>query len=89
MYQNWPAKQPDEELDYKIDWRRALGTDNITASAWELVSGTVTISSSSFNSKTTLVWLSGGEPGTSRLKNTITTENGRTFVATVNLPVRS
>jgi hypothetical protein len=30
----WPNKDPDEQLDYSVDWSRFLGTATITSVAW-------------------------------------------------------
>lgn len=30
----WPNKDPDETLDYSVDWSRYLGTANITTASW-------------------------------------------------------
>lgn len=30
----WPNKDPDEQLDYSIDWSRFLGTASITGAEW-------------------------------------------------------
>lgn len=30
----WPFKDPDEELDYSVDWSRFLGEDTINSVTW-------------------------------------------------------
>jgi len=30
----WPPKDPDEKLDYSLDWSRFLGTKTISSVAW-------------------------------------------------------
>lgn len=30
----WPSKDPDEILDYSVDWSRALGVATIVSSVW-------------------------------------------------------
>lgn len=30
----WPSKDPDEILDYSIDWSRFLGTNTISSVVW-------------------------------------------------------
>jgi len=30
----WPNKDPDEILDYSVDWSRWLGTDTISSVTW-------------------------------------------------------
>lgn len=34
MSYKWPDKDPDEIVDYTVDWSRFLGTDTITTSNW-------------------------------------------------------
>ena len=30
----WPNKDPDEVLDYTVDWSRVLGSDTISTVSW-------------------------------------------------------
>ena len=32
----WPNKDPDEQLDYSIDWSRFLGTATISSVVWSV-----------------------------------------------------
>ena len=34
----WPIKDPDEQLDYSVDWSRFLGTATISSVAWSVKS---------------------------------------------------
>ena len=34
----WPIKDPDERLDYSIDWSRFLGTATIASTVWSVKS---------------------------------------------------
>jgi len=34
MSLKWPAKDPDEILEYSVDWSRFLGSDTISSVAW-------------------------------------------------------
>lgn len=34
MAYKWPDKDPDEIVDYSVDWSRFLGTDTISAATW-------------------------------------------------------
>jgi len=34
MTLRWPAKDPDETLDYSVDWSRFLGSDTISSVSW-------------------------------------------------------
>ena len=71
-------KDPDEVLDYTVDWVAWLDDDTITSSSWTVPAG-VTQESSNFTSTTATVWVSGGTDGTDyRCTNTVTTTAGRT-----------
>jgi hypothetical protein len=92
----WPTKDPDEVLDYKLNWADAedpaLETgETILTSTFVVVSGDVVIDSSSFvASGLTTVWLSGGTEGTSCvIRNRVTTSGGRTYDASRRLRIRS
>ena len=72
------VKDPQDVLDYQIDWSDWLDTDTISTSAWVVQTG-LTKDSSSNTTTTATVWLSGGTNGNQYvLTNTITTANGRT-----------
>ena len=34
MSYRWPLKDPDETLDYSVDWSRFLGTATISSAVW-------------------------------------------------------
>ena len=34
MSYKWPDKDPDETVDYSVDWSRFLGDDTITSATW-------------------------------------------------------
>jgi len=89
----WPPKDPEEVLDYDIDWSQRLDTgDTITGSTWEIADddATLTIDSNSFSNTATKVWLSEGTLGSVyKLTNTITTDDGRTMEQTVKLKIRA
>ena len=79
----WPAKDPDEILDYDLDWTPRLYStdeldrieagetvtpaDTIASSSFTLPSGTLVANSSSYTSTHTKVWLAGGAEGESYL----------------------
>lgn len=58
----FPVKDPDEVLDYCIDWTAALGTDTIQTSTWTMPSGLNKVSDALTTTHTTIV-LSGGTLG--------------------------
>lgn len=86
------TKDPDEVLDYEIDWTKWLsGDDTISTSSWTVPSG-ITKDSDSItdDTKSTKIWLSGGTDGTDYdLLNEIVTANGRTAQRTITIGVRS
>lgn len=87
----WPNKDPDEVLDYLVDWTARLDlAENISTSAFTVVSGDVVIQTMSFTTKKSTVWLTGGTSGISCvLRCLITTTAGRTYDEAVRLRVRS
>jgi hypothetical protein len=89
MATEWDAKDPDEVLDYHIDWTARLVSDQILTSIWEVPAG---ISKNSDDKTTTLttIWVSGGTAGHAYpLTNRITTNGGRTFDLTKTLRVKA
>ena len=91
----FPDKDPDEVLDYTIDWK---GTNDpvlttsevISTSVWTVPSGLTKDSDSKTNTTATVV-LSGGVAGTKyQIANKIVTDSSpaRTYERTVNLRVK-
>jgi hypothetical protein len=93
----WPAKDPNEVLDYDIDWSERLETgETISTSTWTVVDGTVTISAGptppapSISAGVTTCWISAGTAGEACVVlNRITTSAGRTYDQSVKLRIRS
>jgi len=72
------VKDPQEVLDYQVNWSDWLDTDTISTSAFVVQTG-ITKDSSSNTTTTATVWLSGGTNGSRYvITNTITTSDGRT-----------
>ncbi len=96
MSLRWPKKDPDEVLDYVLDW---LGTssqpgplygadDTISNSLWVVPAG-ISKESDTFDDGTVTIWLSGGTVGeTYEFLNRITTADGRVFDQTVKIYVK-
>jgi len=42
MAYKWPDKDPDEILDYSVDWSRLLGDDTLSAAVWFIKDSTGT-----------------------------------------------
>jgi hypothetical protein len=95
--QTWPPKDPDEVLDYQIDWAdeekgpRLETGETLLTSVWTVFSGDVVIDSSEFVSTgLSTVWLSAGTAGTAAImRNRVTTSEGRTYDYAARVRVRS
>lgn len=93
----WPSKDPDEVLDYQLDWAdqergpRLETGETLLTSTYTVPEGDVVIDSSSFvASGLTTVWLSGGTAGTPCIiLNRVTTSEGRTYDQSVRLRIRT
>lgn len=90
MSLTWPNKDPDEVLDYQLDWSSRLPTgDTIATSTWIVPIG-ITKDSDSFTDSTTTIWLSSGtEPTSYSLVNRVVTAGGRTMDQTVKIKIKS
>lgn len=88
---NWPAKDPQEVLDYQADWTSRLEADEVlVASTFSVVSGSVVINSQTFVDGVATVWLSGGTAGeTCVILNRVTTSAGRVYDQSMRLRIRS
>jgi hypothetical protein len=85
----WPPKDPDEVLDYELDWTARLAGDTIASSVWTASDPSITMETDSFSGTSTFLWLSGGDVGTTyRMLNHITTVGLRTMEQTVRLRMR-
>lgn len=90
---------PQEVLDYSMDWSNVLTQDEtISSSAWAVVQGLATISNAyngagaatstgTIASAVTTVWVLTASDGDVRLKNSITTSAGRQYERTGTLTV--
>jgi len=82
-------KDPQEVLDYVVDWSKPLAGDIITTSTWTLPDGIVAGQEDSTDTTTT-IWLSSGVHGQSYdLVNRITTAAGRVREQTCTLKVKT
>ncbi len=83
----WPAKDPDEVLDYEIDWTARLAGDTIASSTWTVPSG-LTGSSQTHTDTTATTWLAEGTAGESySILNRVVTSGGRTMDQTVTIKI--
>lgn len=74
----WPNKDPDDVLDYGIDWTAEIAEgDSIATSEW-LPDDGLTAGETGISGTITTVWLSGGQDGrVYRVTNRVTTAAGR------------
>ena len=88
----WPDKDPDERLDYMMNWAREMQArnDSIIKSEWFIVDddGSLTIESDGLSGHKSYVWLTGGDHGRGyQLTNRVHTSGGRIFDRSVLLLV--
>ena len=90
MAKRWSdPKDPDEVLDYVLDWAAPLAGDTIESSSWTLPIG-ITAGAQSNTATAATIWLSGGTAGENYdLINRIVTTGGRTREQTCTLKVRT
>jgi hypothetical protein len=89
---SWPNKDPDEVLDYSIDWSARLSdTDFITSSTWvNLTSSGLIRYSSSSSSTITTIWFSGGTLDLSYIiTNRVVTNEGRTMDQSAKIKIKA
>lgn len=77
----WPNKDPDETLDYSVDWSRFLGSATIASSVWS-------VKTTSYTTKTTLAAgqdlnTASGGASTDTIQNTA--QSNTSTVATINI----
>ena len=87
----FPFKDPDEVLDYVLDWTARLGLDTISSSTWTTPTpASITLATATLTSFTTTVWLSGGTLGSAyQFTNRIETLGGRTMDQSVKIKIKS
>lgn len=92
----WGTKDPDEVLDYQIDWAREGDSrleegETLELSEFSVAEGDVTIDDDEFTvDGLTTVWLSGGSDGTKCvILNRVTTSGGRIYDLSSRLRIRS
>lgn len=83
-------KSADDELRYCFhwaDWLKGCDASSITSSAWDVPAG-LTDSDDEVEETKTHIYIDGGTAGeTYTIANTITTENGQTVKATLQLTI--
>jgi len=87
MPQTWPAKDPDEVLDYRWDIELVTG-DAVATAVVTVISGSVVIQTQAADAEGATIWLAGGTAGgVNTLRGLATTTGGRTIEETFYLPV--
>ena len=89
--QKWPDKDPDEVLDYIMDWSpRNIQGDTIQTIQATVTSGDVQVATNSISGLQTRTWLSGGTNGTPCVVGLrITTAAGRVLDESVQIRIRT
>ena len=77
----WPNKDPDETLDYSVDWSRFLGSATIASAVWS-------VKTTSYTTKTILAAgqdlnTASGGASTDTIQNTA--QSNTSTVATINI----
>lgn len=90
MTKRWPFKDPDDVLDYSLDWTSWLDEgDTVASVVWDVPEPLVEGAASEEDGVTT-VFISGGEHGEKYIVGCrITTTGGRTRDQSVELRVRT
>jgi len=90
------GKDPDETIDFSVDWSADLGTDTISTSSWTFDAGNkdaaLTKSSPTVDAAKTIttIWLAAGTEGvTYKITNQIVTTGGRTIERSITILVSS
>lgn len=89
MTQRWPDKDPDDILDYKVDWTDSLSDEVIVTSTW-LLPAEITKVSDDYADTSATIWLSGGTAlDNLTITNRIFTSAGRQMDQSVLLRIRT
>lgn len=83
-------KDPDEVLDFTVDWNARLEGDTVYAYEVAVMSGSVVVQSSSMDEGIIRIWFAGGTDGeTCEILTRVSTNGGRTMDRTTRLLIRS
>lgn len=86
---NWPNKDPDDVLDYAVDWSEALDGDTIDTHQWIVPEG-INLDRQEMQGNIAIAWLSGGEERKSyRITSRLFTAAGRQIDRTAMVHVVS
>lgn len=89
MALRFPDKDPNEILDYEVNWTARLEGDVISSSTWIMpVGNSLAKKSDAFSATTTSIWLQDGDVDTDvTLINRVLTVSGRQFDQSINLKI--
>lgn len=93
---SWPAKDPDDVLDYSLSWAKQMAKDSDTIASYApfVASGNIEIvddlgKTPDHDDTNTIVWLRGGEAGeTCEVVNRIVTTAGRQYDHTRTVKIK-
>lgn len=87
---DWPFKDPQEILDYSVDWSNLIAPDDsVQGYDFAITSGDVVIDQMARIENVTTVWLSGGTTSVgSSILCKMNTVNGRQFERTVKIKIK-
>ena len=87
----WPSKDPDELLDYGLDWTSQLDGATIMLSEWDIIEGAgIALSGASITGGVTGIRVGGGTLGeAARIENTVTLSSGEVLQETAYLPIKA
>jgi hypothetical protein len=89
MADKWPDKDPDDTLDFAVDWSEWLGDDVIASVDWAADKVGLSFEEQTNANGVATVWLSAGTLGeTYRVTCQITTEAGRIRSHTEKLKIK-
>ena len=90
MALTWPAKDPQANKDYGLDWSALLAEgETLSQSEWAVEPAGLVVGAGSIVGNVCVVWLSGGTDGTAyKVTNTITTSRGLIDERTVTIKVK-
>ena len=81
----WPIKDPDETLDYSVDWSRFLGSATIASVTWAVKSTSYTTQTTLASGQTLTTASSGAVTDSIQNVSQTNTPSGAATVATINI----
>lgn len=83
------VQDPDEVLDYTIDWSEWLAEGDTITAATSTPDAGITVDSTSFTVNSTTIWISGGTPGEKyNISVHVTTNGGREGDRSITIEIK-